>query len=612
MKNVRRIKVPRYKKFMAILISLFIVTIPFISHLKIMFLEDSIKELFGDSNGIYIDLFLQYKKIFIVLFAVFIFLFFIGERIFPDYKLEYPLKNRKNKNILILACLYCFIVYLSYIFSDYKALSYAGSPTDGEGLFVLISYMILFLAGINYFYYEKSIEYIKKAIVILSFILIVLSFIEFFYKPIFEISFFQNLLASKEYYEVLQSIKNNDYKDMVSLSLYNPNYFGGLCILLFPILMTFFINEVNKKKKIMYSFLTFGMIFCIVSSKTTAAIYIMFLEILFLILYERKKILESLKFNISLLSLIFIIVILINYISDNKLISVAISGLKNSPSIVNNKEKFYLEDINLYGNKLEIVGENNSLNIVVDTEKKYTLNFYDRDMNELNFKVDKGKYTFEDSDFKNINIEYLSYGIIVDIGYNDTMEFYIKDNIFKGVGQNGREIEDIKRDKYILKNFYSLATGRGYVWINTLPIIKDNLLFGTGPGSFSMYFKQNDYIGLMNTHGSAKFIIDKPHNMYLQVLSQTGIISLISILAIFYIFIRRGLKIFFKDREEIYSNNVHSIGFGIFIGILGFLIISLVNDSIVTVNPIFWILLGVGFSILDLLNIKDKNVKVRK
>lgn len=611
MGKVKNIKTPRYKSFIAMIISAFIVIIPFISHLKIMVLDDSIKDVFGDSNGIYIDLFLHYKKNIIVFFGVFIILFFIGERIFPDYKLDYPLKKRDYSKIIICVFIYSFMVILSYIFSDYKVLSYMGSPTDGEGLLVLISYMVLFLSGINYFYNEKSIKYLKKAIIILISIIILFSIVEFFYRPIFEIPFFQELLASKEYSEVIKSIKNTDYKDMVSLTLYNPNYFGGLCILLFPIIMNISINEENKKKKIIYYFLTFGMIFCIFSSKTTSAIYIMILECLLLIIYERKKFLKNIKVNTIYLIFILITSMVINNISDNKLLNVAISGLKNSPSIVNNKEKFYLEDINLDGNRLEIVGQNNSLNIIIDIERKDTLKFYDNDMKELNFKVDSGKYTFEDSDFRNITINYISYGIIVDIGYNDTMEFYIKDNIFKGVGQNGKEINDIKRDKYILKDLYGLATGRGYVWINTLPIIKDNFLIGTGPGTFSMYFKQNDYIGLMNTHGSAKFIIDKPHNMYLQVASQTGIISLISIIAIFYIFIKKALYIFLKNRQET-SSNIYSVGFGIFIGIIGFLIISLVNDSIVTVNPIFWILLGVGYSILDLLNIKDKEVKVRR
>ena len=605
MVKAKNIKTPRYKSIIAIMISSFIVVIPFISYLKIMALDDSIKDIFGDSNGIYIDLFLYYKKNIIVFFAIFIILFFIGERIFPDYKLEYPLKKIDYRKIIIGAFIYSFMVILSYVFSDYKVLSYMGSPTDGEGLLVLLSYMVLFLSGINYFYNEKSIKYLKKAIILLISILILLSVVEFFYRPIFEISFFQELLASKEYLEVIKSIKNIDYKDMVSLTLYNPNYFGGLCILLFPIIMNLFINEYDKRKKIVFSLLSAGIVFCVFSSKSTAAIYIMILECVFLIIYDRRKIYKDLKFNMIYLILTIVISIILNFISGNKLFNVAIKGLKNSPSIENNREKFYLEDINIYGDRLEIVGENNSLNIIINKENKNQLNFYDKNMNNIDSNIDKGVYYFKNNDFKMINVIYLEYGIIVDIGYNDTMEFYIQDDGFKGVGQNGQVIDDIKREKYILKDLYGLATGRGYVWINTIPLIKDNFFIGTGPGTFSMYFKQNDYIGLMNTHGSTKFIIDKPHNTYLQIAQQTGVISLISIITIFFIFIKRTIKVFL-NKGICKDSYIFSLGFGIFIGILGFLIISLVNDSIVSVNPIFWILLGIEFSILDFINIKSK------
>lgn len=611
MEKEKNIKIPRYKKFISIVISAFMAIIPFISYLKIMILDNSIKDVFGDSNGIYIDLFLYYKKNIIVFFAVFIILFFIGERIFPDYKLEYPLKKINYRKVIICIFIYSFMVILSYIFSDYKALSYMGSPTDGEGVLVLLAYMLILLSGINYFYNEKSIKYLEKSIFILISILILLSGIEFFYKPIFEIPFFQNFLAAKEYSEIIKSIKNIEYTDMVSLTLYNPNYFGGLCILLFPIIMNLFINEENKMKRVLFAFLSSGLIFCVFSSKSTAAIYVMILESIFLIIYSRRKIYKYLKFNIGYLTLIIVISIILNFISGNKLLNVALKGLKNSSSIENSREKFYLEDINIYGDRLEIIGENNSLNIVINRENKNQLSFYDKNMDNIYFNDVDGVYSFEDSDFKMINVIYLEYGIIVDIGYNDTMEFYIKDDGFKGVGQNGQVVDSIKREKYILKDLYGLATGRGYVWINTIPLIKDKLLIGSGPGTFAMYFKQNDYIGLMNTHGSTKFIIDKPHSTYLQVAQQTGVISLIAIITIFYIFVKKAFNTFFK--KEIYNeSHIFSLGFGIFIGIVGFLILSLVNDSIVTVNPVFWVLLGVGFSILDLINMKIKDLEVRR
>ena len=92
---------------------------------------------------------------------------------------------------------------------------------------------------------------------------------------------------------------------------------------------------------------------------------------------------------------------------------------------------------------------------------------------------------------------------------------------------------------------------------------------------------------------------------YLQVAQQTGVLGLIALIVIFVIAIRRSIGVYIRNNIE-NKDDEFNLGFGIFIGIVGFLIVSLVNDSIVTVNPIFWILLGVNFSITNYLKVKVK------
>ena len=46
--------------------------------------------------------------------------------------------------------------------------------------------------------------------------------------------------------------------------------------------------------------------------------------------------------------------------------------------------------------------------------------------------------------------------------------------------------------------------------VNTIPLLKNTFICGHGAGTFSFYFPQNDYVGLANTHGSSRFVIDKP------------------------------------------------------------------------------------------------------
>lgn len=604
-KKIRGKKTPRYKYFIAIMISLFMIILPFISHLKIMNIEGKLANVFTNSNGIYIDLFLYYKEVLIILFMIFIVLFFIGEKIFPDKKLEYPLKEKKNKKIIICVMIYLTTVIVSYLFSKYKDLSLMGSPTECEGIFALLAYMIFLLAGINYFNNKKSLNILKSSLIILITIIVSLTLIEFLYKPIFEIPFFNQLLAGKEYSNILSSIENKNYQGMVSLTLYNPNYFGALCVILFPIAFTLFINERKIDFKIYLWILVTLMFFSTFASKSTASVYIVIIQLLMMIIYYGKEIIDKVKASVGYFIGGILILFTINILSNNQLGQAMITGLTNGTRTVNNGEKFILNDININNNIMEIVGEEDTLIIEYDNKEESIFKFYNEGKNEINSVINNNSYTFESEAFKNISIEYLGYGIIVDVGYTDTIEFYISDGNFRGVGQNGIEVEKIKRDKVILPSLYSIATGRGYAWINTIPLLKNSILWGTGPGTFAMYFQQNDYVGMMNTHGTTKLVIDKPHNMYLQVAQQTGVLGLIALIVIFVIAIRRSIGVYIRNNIE-NKDDEFNLGFGIFIGIVGFLIVSLVNDSIVTVNPIFWILLGVNFSITNYLKVKVK------
>ena len=67
------------------------------------------------------------------------------------------------------------------------------------------------------------------------------------------------------------------------------------------------------------------------------------------------------------------------------------------------------------------------------------------------------------------------------------------------------------------------------MWVNTIPLLKNTFICGHGAGTFSFYFPQNDYVGLANTHGSSRFVIDKPHNMYLQTAVEEGCIALAAV-----------------------------------------------------------------------------------
>lgn len=73
--------------------------------------------------------------------------------------------------------------------------------------------------------------------------------------------------------------------------------------------------------------------------------------------------------------------------------------------------------------------------------------------------------------------------------------------------------------------------------LNSLEIIKENLLIGVGTGDFVKEYKQ---VHLKNTPNIPS--TTNPHNMYILVTSQNGLLGLLSMLSIFYYQLRFSMK----------------------------------------------------------------------
>ena len=90
-------------------------------------------------------------------------------------------------------------------------------------------------------------------------------------------------------------------------------------------------------------------------------------------------------------------------------------------------------------------------------------------------------------------------------------------------------------------------------------------------------------------------IVDKPHNLYLQIAINQGGIALLAFLAIIVVYLVQCIKLY-AFRAYYYATS-DAMGIGIMLAIIGYLGAGFFNDSIVSVAPIFWILLGTGFAV---------------
>ncbi|GHH97199.1 hypothetical protein AM1BK_07420 [Neobacillus kokaensis] len=154
----------------------------------------------------------------------------------------------------------------------------------------------------------------------------------------------------------------------------------------------------------------------------------------------------------------------------------------------------------------------------------------------------------------------------------------------------------LDRASSILSESYSVVTNQGtgyegssrlFIWVKSLPLIKDYFWFGSGPDTFEFIFpatpeERQTYLG------NANIIVDKVHNEYLQIAITLGAPTLFIYLLFLFLIVKKAIQAVKKatGREQI-------VLFGLISTVIGYLIQAFFNISTVPVAPIFWSILGV-------------------
>ncbi len=165
---------------------------------------------------------------------------------------------------------------------------------------------------------------------------------------------------------------------------------------------------------------------------------------------------------------------------------------------------------------------------------------------------------------------------------------------FRILNQRGytSELRDV--ESWGFKGYEGFGSGRGYIWSRSLPMLRKTLLLGHGPDTFLAHYPNNDYLGkLRHVTKGIQLIVDKPHNLYIQIAISTGVISLLAVLALFGVYCHESLRLYLQSPVD---SGCEVAGVAIFLAICAYLVTAFFNDSIITVAPVFWSLLGLGIA----------------
>ena len=138
------------------------------------------------------------------------------------------------------------------------------------------------------------------------------------------------------------------------------------------------------------------------------------------------------------------------------------------------------------------------------------------------------------------------------------------------------------------------GSGRIHIWSEALTVVPDNLWNGVGIDNFFYAFGDGKILIDVNS----KFAVDKAHNEYLQKLVTEGIFSfIVYLILLFTLFLKSIIKIFkLKEKNDI-------VFIALFLGFTSYCIQAFFNISVISVAPIFYIVMGLLCSL-----VKDDDV----
>lgn len=598
-------ELPRYRRIFTGTVICALLFAVYAVRLHIDKLTGRSSDLFANTNGLYADWFLYCKEVVYLVIACGVSLYAVGERIFPDAPCrENRLFTRRGQLPAVCAGAYLLFACISALLSEHKEVVLFGLCTEYEGLLAIFSYSVIFLFGINYISGARMTAFFRRALLTLTAVSALLAVFEYTVTPLMELPFMKYLIAPAKYRTAAESLTiGNDFRESV-LTFYNSNYTGEFFVLVFPIAVYAVFAAKKVASRIAAGALAAAVFAAGIMTNATAAFYVISAELVCLLAYFIIKRLIPLRAVLAAAAAFAVLTIALDLATGHDFTSNIIKSVTNAGTYESEPSVYTLKSAEIEGRELRIAADGSGYTITPPYESGETLSAVSD--KGLKYTADSSDRTHllihDDAQDADINIVLVEGIMYVDLGYDSSLDFAVTTDGLKLIAQNRTLLGDIPTAPMAnssLTRFYGIATGRGYIWANSLPILKECILFGKGMGSFPFEFVQNDIVGLSNTNGTYHLIVDKPHCRYLQIALTCGIPALIALLVLFGAFLLGSAKSALKwDKEALLADRNKLFFVCLCAGIVGFLTEGTVNDGNIAVEPTFWLFLGAAYGML--------------
>lgn len=570
--------------------------IPVIVYLKVKTIDSTSYNYWTGQKDNY-DFFSYYKAIFTMILSVASLLVFLYAR----YK---KIINAKQLMLYYIPiAVYTVAIFLSALLSKYPNTAWIGFIDRYEGAYVLLSYLAILFTTINLVNNEKLIRIMLTGLFISSGIVGAIGIFQFFGLDLFKSDFIRPIILPSQY---INSDLNFTFgAHTIYTTLYNTNFVGSFMAMLLPLSFATFLLAKNKYYKLLLGAFTCLMYANWVGCRSRAGYVGGIIAVIVFVLIMRKQIIRNIKTVVVLLVAFVFIFAGMDYSANGDLSArivelVSKSNVSGAPAADKGEQGSKpLKDIVFADKDVTIIYGADSLKLSFDGSQ---LMFIDTEGKQLAIANDAaGDIIFNDPRYSFYKIKFDQTNNIFDIDLQD-MKFtlYLQPTGFKIVGERGILLDKLDYPESAgFAGKEKFASMRGYIWSRSIPLLKNNILIGGGPDTYVMQFPQHDYVGKLKTFDMVGEIIDKPHNMYLQIGINTGVLSLLAVLFILVYYMLSSLRRYLPIKE---NGEKILIGVGLFAAVLGYSITAFGNDSIVSVAPVFWMILGLGISFNSVYN----------
>jgi len=581
-------------------IALILSIVPLIVRMTYVKVDENTSNIWGKADQV--DLFSQRKAFLLLIFSIALIVISI---IF--FKKIFSKKDRILNYILIACGVFLLFTFLSALFSKYKEVSFLGLFDRAEGFITITCYMILFIYSIYTFKTTNNYKYIITPLLILVFINAFLGLFQYIGQDLIKTSLGMSIVIPSEYHSANAQMNLLNEKGTIYGTFFSYNYMGSFVSIVLPILFCYTIFEDDVLYKIMSFLGTLLSFWLMLGSSARSGIIGVIGAAIFGILIFWKPIIQRRKGLLIVFATLLILLVGVNFSTSGSI-------LKRLPSLASDAFSIFkdtsdidytnytpVKDIKYVDSTTEVVFPKDTLKITYTNGVPVFKNSKD----EIVPYTLKGKVLATDIEaFNNITFGFgkldknstIADSLVLNIDNQPRFLFKLNDSkIFHLMDMSTKKFIDLQfPETFGFKGKEKLGSSRGYIWSRAIPLIKNTLILGSGPDTVVFDFPQGDLIGKYYAYDTPNITVDKVHNLYLQIAINYGVIAFLGFMAIMLIYIIDSIKLYALKKQY---EAPQMLGAITSLGVVGYLFAGMFNDSVVSVAPVFWIILGVGVAL---------------